>query len=300
VGIPPANHVIFSTFRKRNFFKRLFNRGKIWYNGKKPSAIERRTAMRLCVPLPCHFPTATTEDTVNAIRRVAALGYDAVEIYDWRHLDTARVREALDGCGVSMISMLVPESRLTDPACRGLWLDSLKASCEAAAVTGAKCLITQVGPDTGAPREAQHAAIAETLTAAKPILQAYGVTVMPEPLNVKVNHPGYYLTAADEAFGLVREVDSPFVKVVYDIYHQQITEGDIIPTVTANLPHIAHLHAAGHPGRHDLWEGELNYRYIFDALDKAGYTGCCGLEYSSLGSSEESLERALRLYGTQK
>jgi hydroxypyruvate isomerase len=160
-----------------------------------------------------------------------------------------------------------------------------------------KCAITQVGNDTGAPREVQHTAIVETLKAAKPILEQYGVTVMPEPLNVKVNHPGYYLTTASEAFDIIREVDSPFVKVVYDIYHQQVTEGDIIPTVTKHLDLIAHLHSAGHPGRHDLWEGELNYKYIFDAIDKAGYTGACGLEYGALGDPIESLKRAKAIYG---
>ena len=135
------------------------------------------------------------------------------------------------------------------------------------------------------------------LTIAAPILEEYGVTVMPEPLNVKVNHPGYYLTSAEEAFAIVREVDSPYVKIIYDIYHQQITEGDIIPTVTNNLELIAHLHAAGHPGRHDLWEGELNYKYIFDAIDRAGYTGACGLEYGSLGDPVKSLAEAMRLFG---
>ncbi len=253
--------------------------------------------MRLCVALPCHFPTGTTEEVCTAIRKVAAMGYDAVEAYGWNGWDLSAIRAVLDETGVELLSLLVPETRLTDPACRGLWLEALQVACEAAAIVGAKKLITQVGNDTGAPREIQHAAIVETLRQAKPILEHYGVTVMPEPLNIKVNHPGYYLTTASEAFDIVREVDSPFVKIIYDIYHQQITEGDIIPTVTGNLSHIAHLHAAGHPGRHELWEGELNYKYIFDAIDKAGYTGACGLEYGSLGNPLESLMLAREMFG---
>ena len=253
--------------------------------------------MRLCVALPCHFPTGTTEEVCTAIRKVAAMGYDAVEAYGWNGWDLHAIRAVLDETGVELLSLLVPETRLTDPACRGLWLEALQVACEAAAIVGAKKLITQVGNDTGAPREIQHAAIVETLRQAKPILEHYGVTVMPEPLNIKVNHPGYYLTTASEAFDIVREVDSPYVKIIYDIYHQQITEGDIIPTVTGNLSHIAHLHAAGHPGRHELWEGELNYKYIFDAIDKAGYTGACGLEYGSLGNPLESLMLAREMFG---
>lgn len=253
--------------------------------------------MRLCVALPCHFPTGSTEEVCTAIRKVAAMGYDAVEAYGWNGWDLHAIRSVLDETGVELLSLLVPETRLTDPACRSLWLEALRTACEAAAIVGAKKLITQVGNDTGAPREVQHAAIVETLRQAKPILEQYGVTVMPEPLNIKVNHPGYYLTAASEAFDIVREVDSPYVKIIYDIYHQQITEGDIIPTVTGNLSHIAHLHAAGHPGRHELWEGELNYKYIFDAIDRAGYTGACGLEYGSLGNPSESLMLARETFG---
>ena len=253
--------------------------------------------MKLCVPIPCFFPASTTEQVCAAIRTVADLGYTAVETYDWRMLDTTAVKEILEETGVDLVSILVMENRLTTPACRDLWLESLKATCEAASKMGVKRAITQVGNDTGAPRAEQHTAIVETLKAAKPILERYGVIVMPEPLNIKVNHPGYYLTSAAEAFDICREVDSPFVKIVYDIYHQQVTEGDIIPTVTKNLDLIAHLHSAGHPGRHELWEGELNYKYIFDAIDKAGYTGACGLEYGALGDPVESLRQAMSLYG---
>ena len=253
--------------------------------------------MRLCVPIPCIFPCSDTEQFIAAIHNSAALGYKTVETYDWRMLDTTAVKNTLDETGMELCSILVMENRLTTPECRDLWLSSLKDTCEAAVKMGVKRAITQVGNDTGAPREFQHAAIVDTLKAAKPILEHYGVTVMPEPLNIKVNHPGYYLTTASEAFDIIREVDSPFVKVVYDIYHQQITEGDIIPTVTKNLDLIAHLHSAGHPGRHELWEGELNYRYIFDAIDRAGYTGACGLEYNPLSDPIESLRRAMEIYG---
>lgn len=252
--------------------------------------------MRLCIPLPCHFRMGSSEDVCHAIRTVASLGYDAVEAYDWHGLDAAVIRPVLKETGVEFLSLLVMENRLTTPECRDLWLTALKEACEAAQGLGVRKLITQVGNDTGVPRAAQHTAIVETLRAAKTILEYYGITVMPEPLNVKVNHPGYYLTAASEAFDIVREVDSPFVRIVYDIYHQQITEGDILPTVTANLDLIAHLHAAGHPGRHELWEGELNYRYIFDELDKAGYRGACGLEYNPVQDPVASLREAYKRF----
>ena len=250
--------------------------------------------MRLCVPIPCFFKDI---DFAAAIRRVKALGYDAAETYNWKNLDFDAVRAACEETGVELLSMCTTEFRMTDPALRTAWLDGLKESCEAAKKLGVKRLITQVGPDTGAPRAQQHASIVAALRDARPILEDSGVTIMIEPLNTYVNHPGYYLWSSVEGFEIIREVDHPLVKVVYDIYHQQVMEGNIIPNVTNNLDCIAHLHSAGHPGRHELQYGEIDYKVIFAAVDKAGYKGACGLEYSPLLEPEESLRLAKEIYG---
>ncbi|MBE6607259.1 MAG: glyoxylate-induced protein [Ruminococcaceae bacterium] len=250
--------------------------------------------MRLCVPIPCFFKNV---DFCEAIKTVASLGYDAAETYHWKSLDLDKVKATLDETGVELLSMCTSEFRMTTPEHRQLWLDGLKESCIAAKKLGVKKLITQVGQDTGAPREEQRASIVAALNEAKPILEEYGVTIMPEPLNTYVNHPGYYLWSSIEAFDIIREVDHPNVKLIYDIYHQQIMEGNIIPSVTKNLDLIAHLHSAGHPGRHELQYGENDYKVIFDAIDKAGYTGACGLEYGPLMDPIESLKIAKEIYG---
>lgn len=250
--------------------------------------------MKLCVPIPCFFGNM---DACDAIKTVADLGYTAVETYDWKELGPERVARTCMETGVSLVSMCTTEFRMTDPAYREAWLSGLRESCEAARKMGVKKLITQVGNDTGAPREQQHAAIVETLRQAAPILEAFGVTVMIEPLNTYVDHPGYYLWSAAEGFAIIREVAHPQVKLIYDIYHQQVMEGNIIPNVTGNLDCIAHLHAAGHPGRHELQQGENDYKNIFAAIDAAGYTGWCGLEYSPTEDPCESLRKAKALYG---
>lgn len=252
--------------------------------------------MRLCVPIPCFFKS---EDFIPAIHQVRKLGIDAVETYNWKDLDLDKVRAACAETGVELVSMCTTEFRMTDPQYRRLWLDGLKESCAAAVRVGAKRLITQVGPDTGAPREQQHESIVETLRQAAPILEKSGVTIMIEPLNTLVNHPGYYLWSAVEGFAIIREVNHPLVKLVYDIYHQQVMEGNIIPNVTKNLDCIAHLHSAGHPGRNELQFGENDYKVIFAAIDKAGYTGCCGLEYRPLLDPVESIRLAKELYGSR-
>lgn len=250
--------------------------------------------MRLCVPIPCFFGDM---DFCEGLRRVKALGFDAAETYNWKGLDFDAVRRTCEETGVELLSMCTSEFRMTDPASRQAWLDGLEESCQAANRMGVKRLITQVGQDTGAPREQQHAAIVETLNLARPILEKSGVTIMLEPLNTLVNHPGYYLWSAVEGFEIIREVNHPLVKLVYDIYHQQVMEGNIIPNITKNLDCIAHLHSAGHPGRNELQYGENDYKVIFAAVDKAGYTGACGLEYRPLMDPEESLREAMRLYG---
>ena len=249
--------------------------------------------MRFCIPVPCFFGGL---DFSEAIRKIAALGFDAAETYRWKDLDLDKVKNTLDETGVELLSMCTTEFNMTNPEKRGLWLDGLKESCIAANKLGVKHLITQEGQDTGARRDFQHESIVNCLKAAKPILDEYGVIIMIEPLNTYVNHPGYYLTSSKEAFDIIREVNHPFVKVVYDIYHQQVMEGNIIPSITGNLDCIAHLHAAGHPGRHELQLGENDYRVIFDAVDKAGYKGACGLEYNPTMESIESLMKFKELY----
>ena len=250
--------------------------------------------MRLCVPIPCFFGKM---DFCDALRRVKALGFDAAETYNWKGLDFDAVRRTCQETGVELLSMCTSEFRMTDPAFREAWLAGLEESCRVANRMGVKRLITEVGQDTGAPRAEQHAAIVETLRQARPILEKSGVTIMLEPLNTLVNHPGYYLWSAVEGFEIIRELNHPLVKLVYDIYHQQVMEGNIIPNITKNLDCIAHLHSAGHPGRNELQYGENDYKVIFAAVDKAGYQGACGLEYRPLLPPEESLLEAKRIYG---
>ena len=129
--------------------------------------------MRLCVPVPCFFRNTEFPD---AIRKIGELGFTAAETYNWKSLDLDAVRAACEESGVELVSMCTTEFRMTDPQYRDLWLAGLAESCVAARRVGATRLITQVGQDTGAPREAQHEAIVKTLEAAKPILDEHGIS----------------------------------------------------------------------------------------------------------------------------
>ena len=145
---------------------------------------------------------------------------------------------------------------------------------------GTNVLISQVGDFLeGVPRVAQHESLVEGLREVAPLLEQSGITLVIEPLNERVNHPGYYLVRSDEAFQIIDEVNSNNIKVVFDIYHQQISEGDLIENIRKNIKKIGHFHAAGNPGRHELQKGEIAYAYVFDQIQAMGFTGYVGLEY---------------------
>ena len=249
--------------------------------------------MRICVPVPCFYGKM---DFCDAVDKIADLGFDAIETYDWTGLDLDAIAAACARRRVEFLSMCTTEFRLTDERYRQAWLDGLKASCAAAARVGSKRLLTQVGNDTGAPRAQLHQNIVTTLKMAVPILEKAGITLMVEPLNILYEHKGYYLWSAVEGFEIIREVDHPQIRLIYDIYHQQVMEGNIINSIVNNLPLIAHLHAAGHPGRIDLQYGESDYRNIWKRVDEAGYTGACGLEYNPVSDPTESLITFRKLY----
>lgn len=249
--------------------------------------------MRPSVVLPCFFSGIPFE---IAVEKIARLGYDACEIWGWKDLEPVKAKEALSKHNVELVSLCTTDFRLNDPAHAGEWLKGLEESCITASFLGAKKIITQVGQDTGAGREYQKEAIVSTLKKAVCVLKKHGITLMIEPLNTLYDHKGYFLSSSAEAFDIIREVESEEVKVVFDIYHQQVTEGNILNNILANLGQIAHLHAAGHPGRTDLQLGENDYRVIFDRIDKAGYQGACGLEYFPSGDACASLKAAKELY----
>ena len=97
------------------------------------------------------------------------------------------------------------------------------------------------------------------------------MTLVLEPLNPFVDHPGYWLTTMTQAADILEEVASPNLKILYDIYHQQMTEGKIIDNLRKYAAQIGHIHVAGAPGRTNLVGGDLDYRAVFGAIDAAGY-----------------------------
>src|SRR5258707_13241907 len=128
---------------------------------------------------------------------------------------------------------------LVDPADRAAFLAEIQASTEAAQRFETTRLVTLTGNELPhIPREAQHKSIVEGLKRAHDVVAPRGVTLIVEPLNTLVNHQGYYLNHTAEAFEIMREVASPNVKILFDIYHVQIMDGNLIDTIRRNIPSI--------------------------------------------------------------
>ncbi len=249
--------------------------------------------MRLSVCLPMFFKNLPLPD---AVRKTAELGYTACEA--WRVPDDADLEATAavcEECGVDFLAICTDFFDCTDGDEKA-YVAGVRSAAVKAKALGAKILISQVGKDTGAPATVQHANVVKCLKAAVPVLEETGLTIVIEPLNTLLNHKGYYLWSSLEGFEIAREVDHPQVKVLYDIYHQQVMEGNLITNITENLQWIGHLHAAGCPGRHELNNGEINYGAVFEAVDSAGYQGACALEYKPLLLPEESLALTKKLY----
>jgi hydroxypyruvate isomerase len=219
---------------------------------------------------------------IESMREINSIGIKAIEFWSWWDQDLKAIKAAKEELGLEVSAFCTKFVSLVDPEKREEYINGLKESIEAAKFMGCKILISQTGNDTGEPREVQRQSMIDGLKACAPLLEEAGITLAIEPLNTYVDHKGYYLYSSLEGFDIVKAVGSKNVKILFDIYHQQIMEGNLMRNITANIDNIAHFHAAGNPGRHELYNGEINYPEIFKAIEASGYEGYVGLEYFPL------------------
>jgi len=215
------------------------------------------------------------------IAATKAAGLDAVEFWGWRNKDLDAVRAACGEHGVRVATFgldtgapLVAEDGIES------LLQGTRDSIKAARQLEVSTLLCTTGNERQGISRAEHRRhVVSKLKAIAPLLEDAGMTAVLEPLNILVDHAGYYLGTTEEGLQIVDEVDSPRVKLLFDIYHQQISEGNVIRNLTENIAKIGHVHAADNPGRNEPGTGELNYGVIFRKLDEAAYQGYVGLEY---------------------
>jgi len=157
-------------------------------------------------------------------------------------------------------------------------------------------LIVFSGNRKGMDDEEGAANTIEGLCQLAPMAESRGVTLVLELLNSKVDHPDYMCDRTPWAVEVVKQVDSPHVKILYDIYHMQIMEGDLIRTIHDFGHYFGHIHTAGNPGRRDIdRDQEINYPPIMKALVEIGYEGYVGQEFIPKGNLIDSLRGAFNL-----
>ncbi len=230
---------------------------------------------------------------LERIDLVAKCGLPAFEFWSWRRkdIDGALARKKANGLEISGFSV-DPGYRLTHPRFKGSFVSSVKGTIPIMQKLGVKRMLATAGNEIPrTPRDEQHKSIVESLKAAAPLLEEAGITMVLEPLNTLVDHKGQYLWSSLEGFEIIREVGSKNVRLLFDIYHQQIMEGHLIHNITRNIDLIGHFHVADVPGRHEPGTGEINYVNVFKAILKTGYDGYMGLEFRPLRSGEEALKR---------
>lgn len=236
-------------------------------------------------------------DLSEALSLVKSCGFDAFEFWGWGNKNIEQMRAEMDRLELSVSAFCTQGGSLVDRDTHEAFLQGLAETISVAKRLGCSTLIVTAGNELPTvSREDQLGNIVSGLRAAVPMLEDAGITLVLEPLNTAVDHPGYIISRSDEAFNIIDQVGSEQVKVLYDIYHQQITEGNLVATMLGRLSSIGHLHAAGCPGRHELHTGEIHYANVFQALRTAGYSGYVGLEYFPAQDAVSGLERARELF----
>jgi len=230
---------------------------------------------------------------------LARHGYDAFEMFDWRNpaelasfVAEKNKYPLTCACLVANKGVEARGCGLVNPREREGFIQELNLSLEAARKVDAKRLVVLTGNEMGGmPRSEQMTNAVTTLRAAAPILEKHGVTAVIEILNTYVDHAGYFLYYVRDGAELVDRVGSPNVKLLYDIYHAQIMEGNLINNIRANIDRIGHFHIGDVPGRHEPGTGEINYRNVFKAIAELRdrYQGYAALEYGALAPLEENL-----------
>ncbi|MDP6693061.1 MAG: TIM barrel protein, partial [Phycisphaerales bacterium] len=133
--------------------------------------------------------------------------------------------------------------------------------------------------------------IIDALKLVKPIVEKEGIMLILEPMNIRVDHKGHCLYGSKDAVRICREVDSPMVKINWDLYHMQISEGDLCGHLREGFDQVGYIQIADHPGRHEPGTGEINYSRVFKELDDLGYGGPIGVECSPAETEVAAINR---------
>lgn len=266
----------------------------------------------------CIEPFYPGVKTIQKIKNVNSIGFEAIEFWFWDHefngkdlipgkKDIKEISLICKDLNVTVTDLVVnsPDGSiggsLTRAEDRNGYLERLKETIEIAHILNVRKLITCSGNMVANKTFGeQFDNVVRSLTDASEIAYREGITLVLEALNSHVDHPGYFLTSSSTGFDIVKQVNNPALKLLFDIYHMQIMEGNLIASIRENIALIGHFHSAGVPGRNEIYSGEINYSSILQAIDQSSYEEYFGLEYWPVENEEISLSKTLEYLSSFK
>jgi hydroxypyruvate isomerase len=241
-----------------------------------------------------------TENFAERIYKAKEANLEGVEFHLWRDKPIAEIKKALDKTGITLTSFCVdPRRSIVDESQLEDFLTAIKESIVVALDLNCKNLIIASGfslPDTSADEHFKFALNA--LYQAADLAEKAGVTLLLEPLNTLVDHPGMYLNSVKTGLDLVELVNSPGLKLIYDAYHSLVMGDDIETIIAGRVELVAHLQVADMPGRGAPGTGKINWPVVRSMLEREQYSGWIGLEYKlNELSTRQSLDATRKALG---
>jgi len=256
-----------------------------------PAGAFKKAKVKLSFP-PSHMGG---DDFDKQIQRISELGVPGYETLT-PHAPFEETRKKADALGLECSCILgsgaIKPGGMVNPDDHARLVDDFKKNVEIAKILGCKRLIGLTGNTrTDISPEEQTKYIIDCIKKLAPIAEQNKVLIVMEALNPLVDHKGYFLTHTDQTMAILKAVGSPNVKMLFDIYHMQTSEGNVIRNITNNIDYIGHFHVADNPGRHEPGTGEMNYQNIFKAIASTKYDGFVAMEYGAL---DKNYERAIK------
>lgn len=252
------------------------------------------------------FQESAGKDPIDQLNFMADRGFRSLEDNGMKGRAVAlqeKMASTMEKRGMRMgvfvaheISWSKPNLTHGDAGLREKFLHEIKESIEVAKRVNAQWMTVVPGHvDLRLDIAYQTAHVIESLKRASALLEPHGLIMVLEPLNFR-DHPGLFLKESPQAYALCKAVDSPSCKILFDIYHQQIQEGNLIPNIDASWEEIAYFQVGDNPGRKEPTTGEINYRNVFHHIHQKGYTGIVGMEHGNARPGKEGEEAVIEAY----
>ena len=245
------------------------------------------------------FQETAGKDLLDQLQFMYDQGFRSLEDNDMKKRDVAvqeKIASKMSSLGMVMGVFVAHKIYWTEPnlaggdsAFREEFLKQISESVEVAKRVNAKWMTVVPGHiDPRLDMGYQTANVVETLRSASEILEKHELVMVLEPLNFR-DHPGLFLTKSAQAYEICKAVDSPSCKILFDIYHQQVTEGNLISNMEASWSEIGYIQIGDNPGRKEPTTGEINYANVFSFIRDKGYAGILGMEHgnSAVGKNGE-------------